>query len=66
MAKYALYDINDKLFMITNNGKEASDTLYNVLKTGTLILANHLTDQQLRTLTLAQAVKPQSDRAVKD
>jgi hypothetical protein len=56
MAKYALYDKNDKLYLITSNGAVATDTYYNVLKTATMLLAHSLTDTELQTLTLQQAI----------
>jgi hypothetical protein len=54
--KFALYDKNDKLYLITSNGATANDTFYNVLGTATILFANCLTDHELNTLTLQQAI----------
>jgi hypothetical protein len=54
--KIAIYDENEKLYAITNGGAELNDIMYTVLKTFTLLRANALTDQELHTLTLQQAI----------
>jgi hypothetical protein len=54
--KYAIYDENDKLFIITSDGATANEAFHKVLGTATLLLANWLTDQELNTLTLQQAI----------
>jgi hypothetical protein len=62
MAKYALYDKDGKFFMATDNGQEADKVLMEVLKTGTLLQAKHLTQIQLLTLTADQAYALQPNR----
>lgn len=54
--KFAIYDKNLNLFMITTGGEELNNAVYNVLKTATILKANGLTDQELQTLTLQQAI----------
>jgi hypothetical protein len=55
--KYAIYDENDKLFIITSNGAVANEAFHKVLGTATLVLANNwLTDEELKTLTPQQAI----------
>jgi hypothetical protein len=66
MARYALYDRDGKFYMATDNGKEATHILYNVLKTGSMLKAKHLTQIQLLTLTLEQAHTLQPSLVEKD
>jgi hypothetical protein len=53
--KHAIYDKNDNLYLITAGGAELNHAVYDVLKTATILVANALTDHELRTLTLQQA-----------
>jgi hypothetical protein len=54
--KFAIYDKNEKLYLITAGGEELNNAVYNVLKTATILKASELTDQELQTLTLQQAI----------
>jgi hypothetical protein len=54
--KFAIYDKNEKLYLITAGGEELNNAVYNILKTATILKANELTDHELNTLTLQQAI----------
>ena len=54
--KFAIYDKNLNLYLITTGGEELNNAVYNVLKTATILKANGLTDHELKTLTLQQAI----------
>jgi hypothetical protein len=54
--KFAIYDKNEKLYLITAGGEELNNAVYNILKTATILKASELTDHELNTLTLQQAI----------
>jgi hypothetical protein len=54
--KFAIYDKNDNLYLITAGGAELNHAVYEVLKTATILKANELTNHELNTLTLQQAI----------
>jgi len=49
--KSAVFDELDKLVLITNDTQEAHNMLYNVIVEGSIMFADYLTDEELRTLS---------------
>jgi hypothetical protein len=50
-SKSAVFDKNDKLVLITGDSQEANNMLYNVILEGSIMFADYLTDEELRTLS---------------
>ena len=50
-SKSAVFDNNDKLVLITSDSQEANNMLYNVILEGSIMFADYLTDEELRTLS---------------
>jgi len=52
--RQALFDENDKFVLVSTDRHFTLDYLNNVLGTGTMLLANRFTDEQLKTIPLDQ------------